>query len=197
MNIILVPILAWLLSIAYASFESVLSSREVLPQKKRLRLFTPIIILITFYTVILVVQLYLHHKNILDTLWVQYFQHVSAQRLHFIVYGATAFIGIFSILALHKLIGLKSNKALTAVLAILVLVATVETRHVGALMWTPQRPGKTQKKRIRLDVAKLNEASFRYRRTDHHGSIPLGPSFSVGVMEPWYFGRYNRFLKET
>jgi hypothetical protein len=64
-------------------------------------------------------------------------------------------------------------------------------------MWTPQHPSKTQKNRIRLDVAKLNEASFQYRRTDYHGSIPLGPNFSVGVMEPWYFGRYNKFLKDT
>jgi len=204
LNIILVPILAWLLSIAYASFESVLSpqdalrqSKEVRPPKNRLQLFAPIIVLITVYAVVLVIQLYLYHKNILDTLWIQYFKHVSAQRLHFIVYGAAAFIAIFSILVLNKRIRLKSNKALTAVLAVLLLVATIETRHVGALMWTPQRPGKTQKNRIRLDVAKLNEASFRYRRTDYHGSIPLGPNFSVGVMEPWYFGRYNRFLKET
>jgi hypothetical protein len=122
---------------------------------------------------------------------------VSAQRLHFIVYGAAAFIAILSIVVLNKWFSLKSNKALTTVLAVLVLVATIETRHVGALMWTPHRPGKTQKNRIRLDVAKLNEASFQYRRTDYHGSIPLGPNFSVGVMEPWYFGRYNKFLKDT
>ncbi len=204
LNIILVPILAWLLSIAYAWFESSLSeqdasrqSRESRPAKKRLRLFTPINILIAAYIIILVIQLYLHHNNILDNTWIQYFQHVSAQRLHFIVYGAAAFIVILSIIVLSKWFSLKSNQALTTVLAVLVLVATIETRHVGALMWTPQRPGKTQKNRIRLDVAKLNESSFQYRRTDYHGSIPLGPNFSVGVMEPWYFGRYNKFLKDT
>jgi hypothetical protein len=197
LNIILVPILAWLLSIAYAWFESVLSSREVRPPKKRLQLFTPIIILITAYTVILVTQIYLHHNNIFDTIWIQYFQHVSAQRLYFIVYGAAAFIAILSIVVINKRFSLKSNKALTTVLAILVLVATIETRHVGALMWTPQRPGITQKNRIHPDVAKLNEASFRYRRTDHGGSISIGPNFSVGVMLTWYFGRYNKFLKDT
>ncbi|MHC4097693.1 MAG: hypothetical protein ACYSU3_16730 [Planctomycetota bacterium] len=197
LNIILVPILAWLLSIAYASFESALSSKKAPVLKKRSYLFSPIFVLPVVYAVVLVIQLYLHHNNIHDTIWTQYFTHVSAQRLHFIVYGAAAFIAILSIVVLNKWFSLKSNKALTTVLAVLVLVATIETRHVGALMWTPHRPGKTQKNRIRLDVAKLNEASFQYRRTDYHGSIPLGPNFSVGVMEPWYFGRYNKFLKDT
>jgi hypothetical protein len=197
LNIILVPILAWLSSIAYASFESVLSSKNAPVLKKRSYLFSPIFVLPAVYAVVLAIQLYLHRNNIHDTIWTQYFTHVSTQRLHFIVYGAVAFIAIFSIVVLNKWFSLKSNKALTTVLAVLVLVATIETRHVGARMWTPQRPGITQKNRIRLDVAKMNEASFRYRRTDHHGSIPLGPNFSVGVMEPWYFGRYNKFLKET
>ncbi len=106
-------------------------------------------------------------------------------------------IAILSIIVLSKWFSLKSNQSLTTVLAVLVLVATIETRHVGALMWTPQRPGITQKTRIHPDVAKLNEASFRYRRTDHGGSISIGPNFSVGVMLTWYFSRYNSCLKET
>jgi hypothetical protein len=197
LNIILVPILAWLSSIAYASFESVLSSKKIPVLKRRSYLFSPVFVLPAVYAVVLVIQLYLHRNNIHDTTWTQYFTHVSTQRLHFIVYGAAAFIVVFSLVLFSKRFSLKSKKALTAVLTVLVLVATIETRHVGALMWTPQRPGKTQKNRIRLDVAKLNEASFQYRRTDFHGSIPLGPNFSVGVMEPWYFGRYNKFLKDT
>jgi hypothetical protein len=205
LNIILVPILAWLLSIAYASFESMLAGKEIPSSKRRLspggrpsaRLSAPIILLIAVYAVILFIQLYLHNKNILDTLWTDYFKHVSTQRLHFIIYGAAAFIVILSILVLSKRISLKSNKALTAVLAALVFVSTIEMRHVGARMWTPSFPGKTQQNRVKLDVAKLNEASFRYRRTDHGGSISLGPNFSVGVMLTWYFSRYNKFLKET
>jgi hypothetical protein len=160
-------------------------------------LSAPIILLIAVYTVVLLAQLYLHNKNILDSLWLQYYKHVSAQHLHFIVYGAAAFIVILSLLVLIKRIGLKSNKALTVVLVTIVFVSTIEMRHVGVRMWTPSFPGKTQQRRIKLDVAKLNEASFRYRRTDDGGSISLGPNFSVGVMLTWYFSRYNQFLKET
>jgi hypothetical protein len=46
-------------------------------------------------------------------------------------------------------------------------------------------------------MANLNEASFRYRRTDYNNSIALGPNFSVGILENWYFSRYVKFLKET
>jgi hypothetical protein len=102
---------------------------------------------------------------------------------------------IFSLLLFSKWIGFKSNRGLTAVLAILVLVATLEMRHVGARVWTYQR--QTGKGRIHLNVAKLNEASFGSGRTDRRDSIALGANFSVGVLPNWYFGRYNEFLKET
>jgi hypothetical protein len=204
LNIILVPILAWLLSIAYTSFESLLTSKkasappqDALRHKKRSYLFAPIFMLAVVYTVVLVIQLYLYRNNINDSYWLLYFKHVSAQRSQFIIYGAAAFVVVFSLLFFSKRINFKSSRALTAVLAILVLVATIETRHVGSRMWTPSRPGKIQKNRIHLDVAKTNEASFRFRRTDHEESISLGPNYSVGVTGPWYFGRYNKFLKET
>lgn len=197
LNIILVPILAWLLSIAYASFESVLSSKKASVPKKCSHLFAPIVVLVPVYAVVLVIQLYLYRNNIHDDLWLRYFKHMSPQRLQFIVYGAAAFVTIFSIVLLSKRGSFKSNRALTAVLVILVLVATVEMRYVGARMWTPPHPGKTQPNRIHLDVAKLNEDSFQVRRTDRRDSISLGPYFSVGVLPNWYFGRYNSFLKNT
>jgi len=95
---------------------------------------------------------------------------------------------------LSKWVSFKSNGSLTAVLAVLVLVAIVEMRHVGARVWTYQR--QTYEERKHFDVVKLNEASFNLRRTDRNDTIAL-PNFSVGVLQNWYFGRYNDFLKET
>ena len=68
-------------------------------------------------------------------------------------------------------------------------------RHVGVRVWTFQR--QTEKNRIHLDVAKLNEASFRMPRTERNDTIGLGPNFSAGVLPNWYFGRYNKFLKDA
>ena len=195
LNIILVPTLAWLLSIAYASFESVLSVKKTPVLKKRSYLLSPIVVLVAVYTCILFVQIYFYHNNIHDRLWTTYFKHLSPQRLQFIVYGAAAFAAFFLIVLLSKWVRLKSNRVLTAVLAVLVLVATVEMRHVGTRVWTYQL--QTEKGRIRLDVAKSNEASFRMPRTERNDTIGLGPNFSAGVLPNWYFGRYNKFLKDT
>jgi len=202
LNIILVPILAWLLSIAYASFEVTLSNQRASAHKKRWRSYMPVIIFAGIYICILCVQIYFYHNNIHDKLWTRYFKHLSPQRLQFIVYGAVAFAAIFSIVLLRRMpygiskrVSFKSNGTLTAVLAVLVLVATVEMRHVGVRVWTYQR--QTEKGRIRLDVTKSNEASFRMPRTERNDTIGLGPNFSAGVLPNWYFGRYNKFLKET
>ena len=194
LNIILVPILAWLLSISYASFESVLSIKKAPVLKKRSYFLAPIVVLVAVYTCILCVQIYFYHNNIYDINWTTYFKHLSPQRLQFIYYGAAAFAAFFSIVLLSKRVNFKSNRALTAVLIVLVLVATVEMRHVGARVWTYQR--QTYEERKHFDMVKLNEASFNLRRTDRNDTIAL-PNFSVGVLPNWYFGRYNKFLKET
>ncbi|MHC4543124.1 MAG: hypothetical protein ACYSYL_01190 [Planctomycetota bacterium] len=194
LNIILVPILAWLLSISYASFESVLSVKKTPVLKKRSYLLAPIVVLTAIYTCILCVQIYFYHNNINDRLWNIFFKHLSPQRLQFIVYGAAAFAAFCLIVLLSKWVSFKSNRALTVMLAVLVLVATVEMRHVGARVWTQQREIYGERKHF--DVVKLNEASFNYRRTDRKDTIGL-PNFSVGVLLNWYFGRYNGFLKET
>jgi hypothetical protein len=195
LNIILVPILAWLLSIAYASFESTLSSKETASPKKRLKESAPIIVLTTVYAIILIIQLYFYRNNIHDRLWAIYFEHVSEHTTKFLVYGAAAFIVIFLTLILSKRFNFKSNRALTVVLAVLVSVATIEVRHVGARVWTYQR--QPEKRRIGLDVAKINQASFRMPRIERNDSISLTANFSVGVLPNWYFSRYNKFLKET
>jgi hypothetical protein len=203
LNIILVPILAWLLSLAYASFEATLSIEKASARamgcppwdKKRWQPYLPVFIVAAVYTCILCVQIYFYHNNIHDRLWTIYFKHVSEHTIQFLVYGGAAFVVICSLLLFSKWIGFKSNRGLTAALAILVLVAIIEIRHVGARTWTYQR--QTEKRRIGLDVAKSNEASFRMLRTERNDTIGLGPNFSAGVLPYWYFGRYNKFLKDT
>ena len=195
LNIILVPILAWLLSLAYASFEATLSNQKTSAPKKRWQPYLPVFIAAAIYICILCVQIYFYHNNIHDRLWPIYFKHVSEHTTQFLVYGGAAFVVIFLILILSKRFSFKSNRALTTVLVFLVLVAVVEIRHVGTRVWTYQR--QPEKRRIGLDVAKINEASFRMPRTERNDTIGLGPNFSAGILPNWYFGRYNKFLKET
>jgi hypothetical protein len=84
---------------------------------------------------------------------------------------------------------------LTAVTVLLILVATMETWHTGARMWS--RRIKAEPQRFKLDVARRNEMSFRYPRTDITNTITLNPIFNVGTVANWYFARYVSFLKNT
>ena len=195
LNIILVPILAWLLSLSYASFESMVVSRKVSTGESRLQLFSPIIMLAVIYAAILCIQIYLIRSDTQDILWARYFEHLSPQSGRFISYGVLAFVVILLVIILRKRIGIGSNMASATVLAVLVAVAALEMHHVGARQWT----SRTQKyeQRVCPDVAGANTDSFRFRRTERKDTISLTPRFNIGVVPDWYFGRYNKFLRET
>ena len=131
-----------------------------------------------------------------------HFEDVSSYDVMFIVHGAVAFFAILSFVILSKWIQPKSGRSLTAVLAVLVLVATLEMRYVGTRMWLrhdePWSNLWSEKTRIHPDITKINEASFNYpRRASYPESISLEPSFYVGYMDSWYFNRYIRFLRKT
>jgi len=194
LNIVLVPILAWLLSLAYASFESAISSKAAASVGKQSKVFPPIAALAGIYAVILATQLYLYGNNIYDPYWLEYFKHLTPQRIKFIIYGAIAFVGICAIVALSRRIRLCSSRSLTVIMFVLLAVAVLEMRPVGTHIWTHQ--DTFQQNRFRLDAATLNEASFRFPRTDHSFTIALGPVFSAGIVDNWYFNRYVKFLKE-
>ena len=85
---------------------------------------------------------------------------------------------------------------LAAVTVLLILVATIEMWHTGANMWS-HITMKTTPRRVKLDVAKIDEMSFNYPRTDITNTITLSPRFNVGIVENWYFARYISFLKRT
>jgi len=197
LNIILVPIFAWLLSLAYASFESVILRQDVAAVvRKRSWVLSPIVALVAAYATVLGVQLYLYLNEVYDRYWTVHFKHLSPQRIWFIIYGVVGFVIILSFMIFSKWIRRRAGRSLTMALAVLFLIAVLEMRPVGTHIWTYQ--GKPQKSRVNLgNIAKLNEASFRLRRTDDFCSIPLRPNFSAGIIYNWYFVRYVKFLKET
>ncbi|MHC4619270.1 MAG: hypothetical protein ACYTEQ_16115 [Planctomycetota bacterium] len=194
-NIILVPIFAWLLSLAYASFESTISRGATTEVRKTGWVFRPLATLAVAYAAVLAGQLYLYLNKVYDPYWLRYFTHLSPHRIKFILYGAAGFLSLFVLTILGARNWLRSGRSRAVALIVLLLLAVFEMRPVGTHIWTYQ--GKSQRNRILLDIARIYEASFRFRRTDHENSIPLRPSFSVGILENWYFNRYVIFLKET
>jgi len=193
LNIVLVPVIAWLLSLAYASFEYYISQKP--EAKKNSQLWMPIVTTVAVYVVVIAVQLYLYRNKIYDTYWQQFFKNVSSKDITFLVTGAAAFLAVLLIIILSSRFRLKSNSSLITVLVILILAATVEMRPVGANMWSNKNNAIPV--RFKLDVAQIDELSFRYPRTDYESMISLGPNFSTGIVPNWYFNRYVKFLRAT
>ena len=191
LNIILVPILAWLLSTAYSHFAATLRDNS----GSGLRRLSGVLVTVTgVYLVVLGSQLYLHLSGVRDPMWVQYFVGQKANEPLFIIFGAAAFAAILVIIIFGARVPFGGRQMATAT-AILVLLAIVEMHHTGAKMWT--RRSDMIPQRFQLNVAKLDAMSFGFARTDVNNSIPLSPRFNIGTLPNWYFARYVSFLKRT
>ncbi len=191
-NIVLVPIIAALLSFAYASFESVISQKSEI--KKRSQVWMPIVTTVAVYAVVIAVQLYLYRNKIYDAYWQQFFKNVSSKDITFLITGAAAFLEVLLITILSSRVRLKSSSLIVG-LVILILTATIEMRPVGANMWSYQSNAVPE--RFKLNIAQIDELSFRFPRTDNENTISLGPNFNTGIVPNWYFNRYVKFLGKT
>jgi hypothetical protein len=196
LNIILVPIFAWLLSFAYASYESLLSSTKTETPQKIWKKWMPIGMAVICYGVILIAQCCFFIKKIYNPQWLTYFTNVASNDILFIIYGIAAFTVVMIPLVISRWVPVTSNAALTLILIALAAVNIFEMRHVGTNMWT-HAVAAQQDTRIRLDIAQINKESFFYRRVENRGMITLEPAFNVGIIENWYFNRYISFLKNT
>jgi hypothetical protein len=200
LNIILLPILAWLLSLAFNHFENLISDSVWIESKSFWKRNQAILTLILIYVVILAVQLYLILNKMYDYYWQEYLQNVSGYNVWFLYTGIAAFAVILSILAVSKKRALVSNKASALVAFLLITAAVFEMWPVGTHTWTYKNI--PLRERINFNVDRINRASFDYPRTYNQNSIfrvnsiTLSPVFSVGVVENWYFDRYVTFLKK-
>jgi hypothetical protein len=191
LNIILVPIIAWLLSVAFSHFAGMLRNSAGGGLR---RVVSKLVILTAVYAAVLSLQLYLHLKGVRDQMWLLYFKAFTANEVWFVFYGIVAFVAVLLIMVVSARVRL-GRGWLTAVTVLLILVATIEMWHTGARMWSSHMKATPQ--RFKLDVARRNEMSFSYPRTDMTNTITLNPEFNVGIVANWYFARYISFLKKT
>ncbi|MBN2019740.1 MAG: hypothetical protein JW749_05890 [Sedimentisphaerales bacterium] len=190
-NIILVPILAWLLTLSYASLESLIAGGA---DEKRTKKRASLAALILIYAVIVGTQLYLYLNKIYDPYWLEYFNQLTPLRAKFIIYGIAGFVCLLIFLTLSLRIRLETRRALVTMFIVLLSAAVFEMRPVGTHLWTHE--GDYQPGRFTLDVPAFNRDSFRFPRITKSFTIALGPVFSAGIIENWYFTRYIRFLNE-
>lgn len=191
LNIILVPILAWLVSIAYAHFARMLK-RAGGPGVRGVAL--ELSVMSAVYAAVLGVQQFLHLRGVRDVLWSCCFRDLFGNEKWFIVLGAVAWgvLVVTSIVASNVRL---DHGRMAAVTAVLIAVATTEMWHTGSRQWS--NPEKAIQARFKIDIAKADVLSFKHVRTDQYDTIMLGPIFNVGVVDNWYLGRYVGFLART
>lgn len=203
LNIILVPVIAWALAIAYTHFEDRLARRgeleapaDVGRQGPFFKTWSPLATLAACYLVILSAQLYLFTRKLYDFYWTQLgdFRELRPKDALFIVTGCFAFLAIAWLICAARSRALRTPKALALIFIVLLFVSAFDTRPVGTQTWTYQA---TRQPRVRRDVAQQVANSFNVPRTDEEKLIPAVEPFNVGVMGNWYFRRYVDFLERA
>jgi hypothetical protein len=195
MNIILVPIIGWLLAIAYTHFEELITRKNISPKTKGFFSGRPVYILIGAYVAILLIQFHLFRNKLYDYYWTEYFKYLASKDVLFIIFGAVAFLIMLLLLTISSRIQFQSPRTLGAILAGLILFSALNLKSVGSGMWVDPSPWQTPK-RDRVNVSQLNLESFTVPRSEP-GTVSLYSTFSVGPIENWYFNRYVQFYKST
>ncbi len=195
MNIILVPIIAWLLAISYSHFEKLICQNNEFPNKRR-----AIYVLLGVYVAILIIQYYFFINKLYHKYWTNYFQDVASKDLSFLIFGAFALLIILVLLNLASKINFQSPRLLWRVLTFFILFSALDMRGVGTSMWMYTSPLAIPQ-RYKLNVEQLNIESFTVPRIER-GTLSLTSAFSVGNkktknLDWWYFNRYVQFLENT
>jgi hypothetical protein len=210
LNIVLVPIFAWLVAIAWQSFEDWLKNPPSLSMQKGIR-YTLIGGLIT-----LVIQLvYLasgtahlywdiffipRMSYLLTSFFAQFGKDVIYSdavlsfvfRLAFIVAGALACL--LTVLVLKnrsKIVSGRVPSYLNAILIGFVLFSAANQWFAGPWLWT--NGVVPMGARQELNVERQNLMSFGNPRKDQMTTLTLSQSFSAGSDARWHFDRYKDF----
>jgi hypothetical protein len=194
MNIILVPIISWLLAISYTHFEELISQSKAFHNRRR-----AIYIITGVYVAIFIIQIDAFINKFYNNYWTWYFRDVASKDIFFIIFGFIAFAITSVLLKLASKIRFHSPRLLSLVLTGFILLSALDMRSVGASMWIyPSTLANT--KRSILNVAQLNMESFKVRRIEA-GTLSLSSAFIVGNKDinrfNWYFNRYVKFIEST
>lgn len=190
LNVVLVPLFAWLLSMAYSHFEKGLFLTGETAKSQKLRLF---FWLTVSYGVIFFIQQHLYRYDKLDHYWV-HFPHLSGCQAYFITLGLAAFF-VLALLLLFSNSVRRWKRGRVMIALLLVLAASIEMWPVGANTWVRKTSPVGMRKAA--CISRNNQETFAEQRITKLGAVSLTSSFGVGIMQNWNFNRYVDFLKKT
>jgi hypothetical protein len=211
-NIILVPILAWLVALAFQYFEEMIFNSERLSSPANLAHRRGIFVLSGAYGFVLVIQGLFIYKRYNNFFWGFYFlPHFQAllsfpfqmigwqipqpQQIHrffmfmFVSLGFLAFlVCMFFLQRARKLKPVLVNSIFIVLFIISGFNEFIAGPWIWALGWEniPERSS--------INISRTFEDSFNTPRVNIYDSLSLDAVFNTGTFSLWYFDRYISFL---
>jgi len=217
MNIILIPILGWLLALAYQSFEDLLFTSNRQPLEAKKIILRNAQILTAAYSITLGIQLFFVFFHLKDDYWTTYFlqdiQNLISYDLHNQGWQIPSrfeidrfYIGTFILLSFLSFLLLLffckrayQTRYLSPnyVFMGLFIVSTVNMFIAAPWTWTSGWNDVGNLSRIEFNTYENNAESFKSPRSavDVGNTISLTTTYNTGVIPNWYFERYSTFLK--
>lgn len=192
MNIIFLPVFAFLLASACGLFLHIMTKKnENVKDRSRYKYF--LITFILAYAIILFTQFYFFNNRVYEAYYISY------SKGFFQDFNETIFIrnSIISFLVLIIFLAGARNfnkKKLTIIfLFVIFAVNTLDLYQAGSRQWAVLQNPETVRKKLMMDELIVSSLSTPRHSTD--GMITLSPHFSVGYVNEWYYERYINFLK--
>lgn len=194
MNIILVPLIAWMLAMAYDHFEEQVTSSETAGYWYR-RLFITIGVVIALQVTFLASGLDLDY-------WRDQFVQKFADGFHIPpslfsnVFKSTFLLSSLATMALFAFL-LRSRERWTSdrqrrrLLVVLSVFGCWELAMVGPWVWMARI--SEIEPRVPLDILSADRRSLDKTRIDPFGTVMLDDTFSVGTVWNWHLQRYVDF----
>jgi hypothetical protein len=195
-NIVLVPVLAWMVAAAYTGFERLIATRRDQAPGSRIARWRAEIILVIAYLVILGVQLYFWKSKAYDEYWINFMKVRSTPNSEelYIWVGAASFLVLLLVLVLSAFKNLGGVKSLSLIALVLVLGSAGEKRIFGGGVW---REARTTEARQVYNIYDQDLMSLTFLRRDDCFELSLSPAFCVLPHENWYYNRYTDFYNRS
>jgi len=195
-NIVLVPVFAWLVAAAYMGLERLIMTWGETASGGRFARWRAEIILVIAYLVILGVQLYFWTSKAYDEYWINFMKVRSTpnSEVLYIWVGAASFLVLMLLLIFSAFKNLSGVKSLGLIALILIVGSAGEKRIFGGGVWREER---TTEPRQVYNIYDEDLMSLTFLRRDDCFELSLSPAFCVLPHENWYYNRYTDFYNRT